>query len=553
MSEQTRVVIVGSGIGGIAMAIALKRQLNFENFIIYEKSSDVGGTWRDNTYPGCSSDVGGHWYSLSTDPNPNWSMFYVLQPEIYAYWKSLINKYSLSDKVVLNTCVIHAVWDDVTQQYCITLRDEHTGVERKEYAEAIVSATGVLSKPSYPKDITGINNFDGPIFHSARWRHDVPLSGRRVGVIGNAASASQLVPRISTDPTVEVINFCRTPNWYIGRPNFAYSTWLKWTFSHVPFVLQIYRFLIALRYERGYSIFPNSNKLTQQLTRKAMTNYMKATAPKEYIDKLIPSYPPGCRRMLVDPGFLKALHRSNVSLVWDDVDSIVNKGIITKNGKTVPLDVIVLATGFDLESVHIDIEGREGKTLREYFKDHGGPTAYMGTTVPGFPNFFLLFGPNTATGHTSVIFSEEVQINYTIQLLKPIIEKKAKSFTVRAAPTDEYNELIQRRLGESVFASCTSYYRQGRAGKNFTVFPGPLTLFWWWLRRPRWADYETRGAERWIRERRRRKLLRRLVTTLLFAGLITATARPQLGSTLKLTIDGLLIGGWRSLTSAAGS
>ncbi|KAI5119485.1 hypothetical protein M0805_009509 [Coniferiporia weirii] len=540
--EQARVIIIGSGVAGIATAIALKRQLGFDNFIIYEKSSDIGGTWRDNTYPGCASDVAVHWYSLSTDPNPNWSMYRALQPEIHAYWRSLVKKYSLSDKLIFNTCVISAVWDDAMQRYCITLREEKSGVERREYAEAIVSATGMFSEPSYPKDITGINNFDGPIFHSACWRHDVSLSGKRVGVVGNGASAAQIIPRISADSTVEVTNFCRTPTWHYGIPNFTYPTWSKWAFSHVPFVLKLQRFWIAFGYECVYLPFPNSNKFIQQRTRKAMIKYMKATAPEKYIDKLIPSYPPGCRRTIFDPGYLQALHRPNMSLVWDDIDEIVPEGIAMKDGRIVPLDVIVLATGFNLEAVYIDVEGREGKTLKGYFEEQKGPAAYMGTTVPGFPNFFLVFGPNIATGHASVIYSDEIQINYIIQLLQPIIEKKVKSFTVRNAPTDAYNKLIHRRLEESVFASCSSYQRRGMTGKNFAVFPGPLTLLWWWMRRPRWADYEAQGAEAWMRERRRNKSLKRVLTVALLAGIIAIIARQRLGSTLRMVTQNVFMG-----------
>ncbi|KAI5119480.1 hypothetical protein M0805_009504 [Coniferiporia weirii] len=549
--DRVRVAIIGCGVAGISTAIALKRQLNFENFLIYEKSSDIGGTWRDNTYPGCSSDVAGHWYSLLTDLNPNWSTHYVLQPEILAYWKSLFKKQSLSDKMVFNTSVVSAVWDDGMQQYCVTLRDEKTGVERKEYVEAIVSATGALSKPSYPKDITGMETFDGPIFHSARWGHDVSLLGKRVGVIGNAASGAQLIPRISADPTVEVINFCRTPNWYIGRPNFTYSTRTKSIFSNVPFALRLHRLVVSLRSEIGYLSF--SSSFVQRLARRTLADYIKETAPKKYIDKLVPSYPLGCRRTLVDPGYLKALHQPNVTLNWNPILSIVREGVVTGVGDMVPLDVIVLATGFDPDFISIDLEGRGGRTLRGYFKEQGGPTAYMGTTVPEFPNFFIIFGPNTATGHASVIFSEEVQINYTIQLLKPIIEKKVKSFSVRAIATEAYNELIQRRLGKSVFVACTSYYRQGMTGKNFAIFPGPLMLFWWWARRPRWEDYEAYGAEAWIKERQRWKLARRLLTTGLLASLITVIARPQLRDALVAAgVSGLLSDAWEGLASLVG-
>ncbi|THH10701.1 hypothetical protein EW145_g1153 [Phellinidium pouzarii] len=551
--EQPRVAIIGGGLAGISTGIALKRQLKYTNFLIYEKGSDVGGTWRDNTYPNCSSDIAGHWYSLSSDLNPNWSSYYASQPEILAYWKGLVKKYSLHDNLVLNTRVVSAIWDDVTQKYRLLLRDEKTGAEREEFVEAIVTATGGVSKAAYPKDIADIDQFKGPMFHSSCWNHDVSLSGKRVGVIGNAASAVQLIPRISDDPTVEVINFSRTANWFVSRgPNPVYPSWIKWTFSHVPFVMRAYRNYLGFKHELSYLIFVNSNKRIQRYARKGMTKYLKARAPKQYIEKLIPDYPPGCKRIVLNYGYLSALHRPNVSLTWDAIDKIVPDGIIKKNGEMVPLDVIVFATGFEASfrenfqgALRIDLTGRDKKTLEEYYVEHGGPTAYLGTTMPRFPNFFMLLGPNTATGHTSIIFSEEAQINYALQLLKPVIEKKVASFTVRATAADKYNELIQRRFIGSVFPSCASYYRSGMTGKHFAIFPGPIVLFWWWVRRPRWADYEVRGGEAWIRERRRRTLLRTLGMALLLAG-VAGASHPSTWDVLK-TVSVVLLSMVQSL------
>ncbi|THH10708.1 hypothetical protein EW145_g1154 [Phellinidium pouzarii] len=455
--EQPRVAIIGGGIAGISTAVALKRQLSFTNFLIYEKGSDIGGTWRDNTYPGCSSDIAGHWYSLSSDRNPNWSSYLVYQPEILAYWKSIARKYLLHNHLNLHTRVVSAVWDDATQKYRLTLKDERTGVEREETVEAIVSATGVLSNPAYPIDIPDLDKFSGPMFHSARWNHDVSLSGKRIGVIGNAASA-----------------------------------------------------------------FP----LLRRLTTKSLTEHIEATAPKEYVSKLIPDYAPGCRRILLDTGYMKSLHQENVTLVWDNIGKVVPEGIVKKDGELIPLDVIVLATGFDLESMQVDMKGSGGKTMQEYFNEQGGPTAYLGTTVPGFPNYFMLMGPNTTTGHNSIVFSEEAQIDYAVQLLKPVIEKKATSFAVRPEAADEYNRLIKKLFGGSVFMACKSWYRANREGKNTVIFPGPLILFWWWARRPRWGDYEARGADAWIKERRRRTLIRIVFMVLLLLGLAGAAQPP---------------------------
>ncbi|KAH8116828.1 FAD/NAD-binding domain-containing protein [Phellopilus nigrolimitatus] len=542
--EQARIAIIGSGIAGISTAIALKRQLQFENFVIYEKDSDIGGTWRVNTYPGCSSDVAGHWYSLSTDPNPNWSSYFVLQPEILDYWKTLVEKYSLRKHLVTSVNVVAAVWDDAEQRYRLTLKDERTGAEREEVVEAVVSAVGALTTPSYPKDITGMDEFKGSIFHSSRWKHDVSLSGKELG--------AQLIPRISADTSVQVINFCRTPNWFVYRPNYSYPSWVKWTFTNLPLTLKTYRTLLAARYDLGYLIFRNSNKTLQSFARK---NHCEE-APKEHVKKLIPDYPPGCKRIIVDPGYIDSLHRPNVNLTWAGINRITADGIVTKTEETVPLDVIIFATGFDFEVAQkqIHLKGKEGTTLNEYFDSQGGPTAYLGTTVPGFPNFFTLMGPNTATGHASIIFSEEAtgaDINYALQLLKPIIEKKAQSFTVRASATEAYNAMLQRRLSGSVFTACTSYYRQGATGKNIAIFPGPLLLFWWWTLRPRWDDYEARGAEAWKKERRHKSLLRVLLLIAAVAGCVGFTQPRVKDLIIKSRILDAFSKVWGRLTSTA--
>ncbi|EJD02413.1 FAD/NAD-binding domain-containing protein [Fomitiporia mediterranea MF3/22] len=531
--EKPRVGIIGSGVGGLSMAIALKKKLNFDNFLIFEKESDIGGTWRDNTYPGCSSDVAGHWYCLSSEPNPNWSSLFVLQPEILAYWQGLVNKYGLRKYVVLNTTVLNAVWDDAAQHYRLTLRDSKTGEEREEVVEALVSASGGFTEPHYPSDIPGMKDFKGPMFHSARWRKDVELSGKTVGVVGNAASAVQLVPRISEDPSVKVINFCRTPNWFAFRDNYKYPAWAKWIFAHVPGVMWAYRTFLFARYDLSYLIFRNENKRMQATARKLLTRELKKRAPKEYVDNLVPSYPPGCRRIVIEPGYLKALHKPNVSLNWDGIARFEPDGLVTKTGQKIPLDVIVLATGFLVCRIMTDVKGLGGLTLSQYFDSKGGPTAYLGTTVPGFPNFFTILGPNIATGHASVIFSEEAQINYIVQLLAPILSHSASSFTVRSSVTDAFNDRIQKRLRSSVFAACTSYYRAGLdgAGKNVAIWPGPVTAYWWETRKVRWSDYEAKGAEKWESERRRSNVMKVLVLIAAVL-LLAAGTQPSIRSTV---------------------
>ncbi|KAG6814511.1 hypothetical protein H0H92_000036 [Tricholoma furcatifolium] len=240
-----------------------------------------------------------------------------------------------------------------------------------------------------------------------------------------------------------------------------------------------------------------------------MTRYIERTAPKEYVESMTPTYAPGCKRIILDPGYLESLHRPNVSLSWEEIKGFVAEGIELKSGKVVPLDVVIFGTGFSLgrrlvqESNDIEIRGSKGMTLREYHASQGGPTAYLGTCSPGFPNCFTLLGPNVATGHASVIFSQEAQIGLAIQLIKPVLEGKAKSFEVTEEATDKYNDWLQKRLSGSVWTDCNSYYRLGEQKKIIATFPGPVSLFWWMTLRPQWKDFIGVGAAGWEKERRR--------------------------------------------------
>ncbi|THU87244.1 FAD/NAD(P)-binding domain-containing protein [Dendrothele bispora CBS 962.96] len=493
--KRPRVAIIGAGIAGISTAIALRKQLHYDEFTIYEKASAVGGTWRDNTYPGCGSDVPGHWYSLSTELNPYWSSYYIKQPEIRAYWDGLFGKYSLEKNTEYNTFFKSAEWDDKAQRYNIVLQDTNTKEQRYTSAEVLIYGIGGFMAPVYPKDVPGVDNFHGPAWHSARWRHDISLKGKKVGVIGNGASAAQLVPEISSDPSVKVTNFCRTPQWYVPQDNYSYPTWVQWIFAHIPFLLRGYRNMLMARSDLSFLIFRKSNKRLLAIARKQMTKYILKVGPKNQLNKLVPDYPPGCKRILVDPGYLQCLHRPNVTLKWDTIESVVEDGIKLKTGETVPLDVIIFGTGFSLEAADFDLRGNKGTTIKEYFASKGGPTAYLGVAVPGFPNSFILLGPNVASGHASVIFSEEAQIQLILRLIKPILDGKIKSVEIKDNVTDEYNDWLQRRLETSVWSECNSYYHIAgtKRSKIVATFPGPVALYWWFTKQTAWNDWNVVG------------------------------------------------------------
>ncbi|KAG5717267.1 hypothetical protein E4T56_gene14988, partial [Termitomyces sp. T112] len=409
------------------------------------------------------------------------------QPEIQNYWARLSKKYSLTPHIKFGTVVVKAVWDSHASCYHITYEDVKTGKQSTTSAEILVSALGILEIPKIP-NISGLSDFEGTVFHSARWV-DMNLDGKRVAVIGNGASATQFLPIIANTPNIHITQFCRTPNWVFPPVRMYYSDFHRFACRYVPFYMRSVRFLYYLVSDLAYlAIF--SNSVTRRPVQKFVEEYISNSSPEEYRKYLLPKYDLGCRRVIFDTDYLSTLHRSNVHLNYGGIGSIVKDGIITQEGEHLPFDVIILATGYCVDKYPLHIEGRSGQTIQEYYNSKGGPTAYMGTTVPGFPNLYILGGPNTITGHTSVIFTEEVQINYSLELIKPILNGKLSVVDAKHEATDRYNEVLQKRLSRSVFVGCNSWYRFNDGGKVNQMFPGSAAQFWWWLRRPNWADFD---------------------------------------------------------------
>jgi cation diffusion facilitator CzcD-associated flavoprotein CzcO len=307
------------------------------------------------------------------------------------------------------------------------------------------------------------------------------------------------VPSISEDPSVEVVNFIRTPNWFINRPYIPFSDTAKWIFANIPLVMRLYRAWLTFPYVARPHL-PVGDKAFQR-PREAMTKYILDNTPDIYHSHMIPDYPLGCKRPVVERGFLKCLWRSNVRLNFDGIAEIVENGIITKTGEMLSFDVIVYATGFDSERYPMHIRGLNGATVQGYYDAHGGPTAYIGTAIPDTPNFYLIIGPNTGA-QTSAILIAEMQVAYILQLIEPVLTGSVSSFTVKAAPTDTYNAKLQERLSHSVYLHCSSWMRTNGTGKAFHPFPWRATFLWWLLRRPNWDHYTAVGAEKWTWTRR---------------------------------------------------
>ncbi|KAG0701974.1 hypothetical protein DFH29DRAFT_1048990 [Suillus ampliporus] len=482
-----RVAIVGAGIAGLSQAIALKTKLGFHNFTVYEKGSEVGGTWRANTYPGCSSDIEIHWYSLSSDLYPHWNKSHALQPEIQAYWIKLSKKYDLYPHIAFNT------------RYTLVVEDVFSGKRTTSVAHVVISAVGILEIPKIPYEIPGVRKFQGTSFHSAQWPGSIDLRNKRVAVIGNASSGAQFVPSISEDPSVEVINFIRAPNWFRTGPHIPYSDTEKWIFSNIPLAMRLHRALIMFRFDFR-CLVPSSDKALKK-RREMMTKYILDTTPSRYHAHMIPDYPPGCKRTVADSGFLESLHRPNLTLNFDGIAEIVESGIVTKTGDMLPFDVIIYATGFIGDRYPMHVRGLNGVTIQGYYDAHSGPATYLGVAIPDIPNFYLLCGPNSIATSTSTLFAEEAQVAYNLQLIEPVLTGSASSFTVKASPTDAYNAKVQERFSRSVLVQCHSSLRTNGTGKVFLLFPWAATVLWWWLRRPNWDHYVAVGADKWGRTR----------------------------------------------------
>ncbi|KAF7358972.1 hypothetical protein MSAN_01237600 [Mycena sanguinolenta] len=501
--DQPHVVIIGAGMSGMAMAIELKRT-GFTNFTIIEKASEVGGTWRDNKYPGCASDSAIHLYSLSSDLNPDWLHSVAFQPTIQEYWLQLASKYDLYSSIIFNRRVVSAQWDMRTQKYDI-ITEELDGTLIPLTAAILISAAGLLERPKFP-DIPGISNFRGDSFHSGRWDSSISLAGKRVAIIGSGPSATQIVPLISKDPGISVTQFCRSRSWILPPVhNFVSvlsitslkAVQIRREYSTLQSQAHIMNILGLVQGEYLYFTIFASHTGNQSIERDVKAYMMHATPP-EYVGQVIPSDPDhkvGCKRVVFDTDYLPSLARPNMSIVWDPIESITEDGLRTKEG-SVTFDVIIYTTGYMTDDYPIHVKGVH-QTVNEYYQAHGGPTAYLGTTLPGFPNFFLISGPNTATGYTSLFFAIEVQIQYIVRMIKPVIASEISSMEITSEATDDYNRDIQRRLSGFIWSKCFSWYRTGNTGKIHGLFPGSMILYWWWMRNPKWAHYKVVTTGHW--------------------------------------------------------
>ncbi|QIK74322.1 flavin-containing monooxygenase [Nocardioides piscis] len=463
-------LVVGAGFAGIGMAIKLA-EAGEGDFLVIEKDSGVGGTWRANTYPGAACDVPSQLYSFSFAPNPSWSRSFSAQPEIEAYLRGVAERSGTLDRFAFETEMLDAAWDEASQRW-------HVRTTRGDVvARTLISGSGGLSAPKLP-DIEGIETFQGEVFHSARWNHDVDLTGKRVAVIGTGASSIQIVPSIQ--PAVAHLDlYQRTAPYVIPRSDRRYTRIERLLLKHVPAVRRAYRTAVYWGRETYVPAFVVDPRIAAPAKKAARANIAKAITDPELRAKVTPTYALGCKRVLISNTYYSALAADNVDLVTDPIAKVTGDAIVTADGVERPIDVLVVATGFQTTEQPIaeHIRGRGGRSLSQVWAERG-MLSYKGTTTHGFPNLFQLVGANTGLGHSSMVFMIESQIAYVLGALRTMKDNGYAAVEPRQEPQDAWNADLQQRMKRTVWSQggCSSWYLDAH-GRNTTLWPRATFTF----------------------------------------------------------------------------
>ncbi|MGH3961297.1 flavin-containing monooxygenase [Mycobacterium sp.] len=486
----TRAVIIGTGFSGLGMAIALQRQ--GVDFVILEKADDIGGTWRDNSYPGCACDIPSHLYSFSFEPKPDWKHLFSYQDEIWDYLKGVTDKYGLRRHIVFNSLVDRGHWDETEYRWHVFTADG-----REYIAQFLISGAGALHIPSVP-DIAGRDEFVAagrPAFHSAQWDHDVDLTGKRVAVIGTGASAIQIVPEI-IDRVAELQLYQRTPPWVVPRTNEELPPGLRRACANIPGLRLALRTALYWGHEAlayGMTKRPNILKVGEAL---AKWNIRRAVKDRELRRKLTPRYRIGCKRILNSSTYYRAVADPKTELVTDHISRITPDGIVTADGRHRRADVIVFATGFHVTDsyTYVQIKGLHGEDLVDRW-NREGLAAHRGIAVADTPNLFFLLGPNTGLGHNSVVFMIESQIHYVAEAIAACDRLDAQALAPTRAAQDRFNDELQRKLAGSVWNSggCSSWYLDEH-GNNPVLWGGYTWQYWAGTRALKPAEYQFFGV-----------------------------------------------------------
>jgi len=488
-----KVAILGAGFSGLGLAIELKKR--GIPFVVFEKAPSVGGTWWFNRYPGCACDIPSHLYSFSFEPNPHWSRVFPPQNEILTYLQHCASKYHITEHIRFGKRVVGARFDNDSGRWHVTMTDVASGADESFVADVCVSGMGGLHVPSYP-DIPGRESFAGRSVHTSEWPAEAPfdIKGRTFGVIGSAASAIQTIPALVRGGASKVFVFQRTPNWISPRPDGPYAKWVRDTFASVPFIMWLARCYYYLRQELILSLVFAWRSRTAVAFRRFLESTIrrrvgdkKCRDGSSMADALTPNYPPGCKRILISNAYYRALAHDATTLVTEPIVSIAPNGVVvrarTDTGAVeehlIEFETLVYATGFQVIHGYPGLIGRTGRDLAtDVWKTL--PRAFLGCSVPEYPNFFMLLGPNSALGHNSVVWMIECQIAHVVHCITTMLERNLKSLEVKQRVFDDFQTMLQSNLKDSVWArpNCVSWY-QNPDGVVFTVWPGHTWSFWW--------------------------------------------------------------------------
>lgn len=461
---QPRIAIIGAGMSGIAAVVKL-RQAGYTDLTVYEKTNKVGGTWRENQYPGLSCDVPSRWYSFSFNLNPDWSHRFSYGPEIQAYMEETAEKFSVNEIVKFNTPVTDLTYEGPHWR----LTDGNGAIE---HYDVVISATGVLHKPAFP-NIEGLDSFKGDMFHTARWDHSVKLDGRRVGIIGTGSTAAQIIGAITHK--VGTMNvFQRTPQWMIPLPQKEYHPAWKWLLRKIPALQKLtYNFYFKAMARNFGAATTGDQKKLADIQEACSKHLEEGVADPDLRARLTPSYQAACKRLIFCSDFYPAISRDNANLITEGITRITPTGIETQDGKLHELDVLILATGFDAAAFILPtkVTGENGRDLGEAWD--GSPRAHRAVAMPGFPNFWMLEGPTGPVGNLSLITISEHQVDYIISMLNKMREAGLDAVAAKQDAYQTYNDDMAKQMPHTVWASggCTSWYFDKSGNPNLYPYP----------------------------------------------------------------------------------
>ncbi len=464
LPDHVTVFVVGAGFAGLGTAIKLQES-GITDFLVVDRGDDVGGTWRDNTYPGAACDVPSQLYSFSFAPNPHWTRSFSPQPEFQAYLQSVARESGTLDRFRFGTTVEQAAWDDEERTWTVTTSAGTVS------ADVLVTGSGGLSEPKLP-GIAGIDSFTGEVFHSSRWNHDYDLTGKRVAVIGTGASAIQIVPAIA-ERVGHLDVYQRTAPWVMPRSDRAYTAIERLGFRFLPGLQRLYRTGVYWGREGYVPAFTLAPALAAPAEKIAARHIANGIGDPALRAKVTPDYRLGCKRVLISNDYYPALDRDDVDLVTDGIREITPTGIVTRDGTHREIDCLIVATGFfttDQPIAH-HIKGSDGRSLADAWRETG-MMAYKGTTIAGFPNLFQIVGPNTGLGHSSMVFVIESQIAYIVDALRTMDERGLSCVEPRADAEAAWNKALHRRMARTVWSTggCSSWYLDEH-GRNTVLWP----------------------------------------------------------------------------------